>query len=427
MADYWFFASYASNDRVAELRQFFEWDLPFEVRRLASLPSTAALHDVGFFDRSGLEHGEAWATALVDALRSSRTYLPMVTNSLLGSRNCAKELGLFLARVEAWSEERPGTPQPRLVLPLSWDPPGWLADKLPPVLSGLQDAAEDAGALYAQEGLRGLMLDPAKSDYKRFVARLAKRIVDSGTAVRLPRLLAAPAFDDAPEAWQRGLPSRARTAAGTTAPVVAVDDGPVANFVFVAGRRSELVRVRTRVDGYGADAGWRWQPFLPESQVIGPLASRVAAAEGLLPNTLPFPADLVTVVREAERKNQIVIIVVDPWTACLDEYRQLLQAYDEVNVINSTVIVPWNTVDDELPGSESKLREALRTAFRRVRVLDASRLRDDIHNCDEFAEALVAAFADIRSRLMQFAVVPSPWGGEDPGELPLPSGPGVRV
>jgi FxsC-like protein len=96
---------------------------------------------------------------------------------------------------------------------------------------------------------------------------------------------------------------------------------------------------------------------------------------------------LVDPIRQAEAANEVVLIVVDPWTVRIKSYRDPLQAYDEQNFINCELLVPWNGADAETAASVADLRYSLRQSFQRTYVLNRSHLQDNITSREEFERA----------------------------------------
>jgi FxsC-like protein len=114
----------------------------------------------------------------------------------------------------------------------------------------------------------------------------------------------------------------------------------VATLVFVAGRRHELSAVRQDVAAYGGSAGRQWRPFLPQDVQVGPLVQELVAREGFYSKVVDIDAQLVETIRRAAAANEIVLIVIDPWTVRIQSYRDPLRAYDRQTFINCALLVP---------------------------------------------------------------------------------------
>jgi FxsC-like protein len=112
--------------------------------------------------------------------------------------------------------------------------------------------------------------------------------------------------------------------------------------------------------GYHDQGGWFWRPFLPtENDAVGLIAQQVVSEMGGRFNELAFDADIVDRIAQAEKRNELIVVVVDAWTINVERYAALLRRYDQNSPQNSAVVVPWNDQDPETVRYSRKLRKRL--------------------------------------------------------------------
>jgi FxsC-like protein len=412
MGDYEFFFSYARVDHDAYLERFYN-DLATEVRRLVPLSRRTPTSEIGFFDDGSIDVGEIWDAALVDGLQTARTFVAALTPGYVNSANCGRELAVFLQRVAGGG----GTARTRqaLLLPIMWQRPSRV--RVPEVLDSYQRTHQDLGATYAERGLRYLARRSASDpEYNELVDELAARVVQArSTAV--PALAPPPRWDTIHSAFAADPGSTAAAEADDPLPNV-----PKAWFAFMAGCRTELAALRADVTGYGGEAiGWR--PFAPsEPDMVGVTAQLTVGKEGLVFRTLEIDGTLTEQMRRAEQSGEIVVVVVDPWTARLASYRAYLRSIDQAQFVNYGVLVPLNPHDSDSVEQADALRGQVREALSRTYVVNPSYIRDSISTKEEFERELVAAVADARRRLAQLRDV-NVWNGATPRPMPVVAGP----
>lgn len=421
MSGHWFFLSYARRDAlgnayVTRLREH----LALEVGRVAGLPSSVGAGDIGFLDTEGIEAGQHWPDALARALQSCRVMVCLYSRAFFSSPYCGKEVQVFRSRLAAHGS--PGDPPPPLLVPLLWARPDTLANAVPPSLSRIQHADAAFGETYAEEGLYQLMsLSKYRDEYRRLLVRLAETIVRSAEAHPLAPLPDVPRLDAVPSAFDHRAPEASPHPAEPRA------SGPdTARFVFVAARRGELAELGAPDHAYGPAGGRDWRPYAPtEPEPVGLVTQRVAALENVFYETLPLADRLIDQLREAERTNTIVVLVVDPWSIRSETYRRHMLEFDEANFVNCGVLIPWHRQYDEAAEVRSILETGVRQTFSRAYVLNASYIRRSIHSVDELQKELIAVISEVRRRMIQRAQVflPPEYLSEHP--LPTISGPGT--
>ena len=150
------------------------------------------------------------------------------------------------------------------------------------------------------------------------------------------------------------------------APAAGTAQGPsYARFVIVAGRQSELKQVRQAIDAYG-DRADHWRPFKPPTEKFARLLIESVFTQVEVANegVLPVDRGLIKALEDSEEASHVVVILIDPWTLTVKEYREVLTEFDRRNLANCVVAVPWND-DPETRENEMALEAALLQTFPR--------------------------------------------------------------
>jgi len=149
-SDHWFFVSYAWANNVEPdgggslVSKFFEL---MENALRVKVDTTFAQN--GFLDRRRIEPGLNWEDVLTQALRGTRSFVPLLTASYFTRESCAKEWCAFERRADLHPRGR------ELVVPVVWDRP--VRIKPPP---GLQITLDEASVRQADA--------PMVREYNRF-------------------------------------------------------------------------------------------------------------------------------------------------------------------------------------------------------------------------------------------------------------------
>jgi FxsC-like protein len=273
----------------------------------------------------------------------------------------------------------------------------------------IQNKYEDFGDLYAKYGLSYLMRvkdpenDPA---YEKFIINLADIIVEQAKAhPTMPPLAVFSSIENVNSAFHAPapLPVVAATPPAAELPQTVPVPGPkgpnVTWFVYVAGRETDYVHIRTQRTGYGKQGGFDWQPYLPADKTIGTIAAGVAATKSFQPETLLISQKLIEHLREAEDNNTAVLLLVDPWTMKLESYTKPLCEFDKNRLDRCMMLVVWNKNDAETNQQAGVLRAELQKTF--FRSLDSKDIfRDSISSEEELQAELGAALDMMRKKIM---------------------------
>ncbi len=343
----YFFFSYARRDFEAEdafVDQFFN-DLRDELGR--AQPAARA-EELAYRDTERLFVGDDWAQELARMLGRCRTLVALYSPAYFASLYCGKEWTAFRGRVRRHHEQH-GEHVPALI-PVLWEPvaPGELHEEV----TKIQWAQPDMGEAYARHGLRALLrTDPSGEAYRTVVRVVAGRI--KGAAER--RLGELREFDlGAVRGYFPAPPP-------PTAPALEPSDSPGMVRLFIAaGRASEAAPEN------GAHHGprpWDWAPYHPPTRPsLAARAQQVITAAGHTTTLEEIGVGLGAKLDQAREDSQVSVLLVDPWVAAGERYREALREYDDQNHPVTGVLVPSGDHDPV----EGPTREALWTGVRGV-------------------------------------------------------------
>jgi FxsC-like protein len=427
--DYWFFLSYSRNDAQDGdpwLKLFYQ-QLARDVKAVAQLPTNTKIEDIGFIDDQGIEGGTQWTAELAEALQSSRVLVCLYSRSYFNSQWCGKEFQVFLRRVRALASQQGGA-WPPLILPVLWDRPAKLPQPFPKVIEDLklQYQHADFGQTYAEEGLAYLMRREEKQPYQTFCLEFRERVVRAAKSYPLPRLAQLDPWEAVESAFHSPSPPLP-TPQGTLPDTVPLPQsyGPdVAWLVYVAGRDEDYLGVRGQCTCYGA-GGALWKPYLPPSdRGAGKITQRVVDSSGYLRETLPLSKRLLADLRSAEEKNTLVLLIVDPWSLQLEQFRSPLADLDRANLVNCGVIIVWNDQDFETQQKRDELRRGIETTFLNTLVTEQIYFRDGVNSEADLEKELSAAIESVNRKIMKRFKLLRPVdlsGGALP-KIPVPTG-----
>jgi FxsC-like protein len=362
----YFFLSYARGNDDPYVERFFQ-DLCDEVRVLTGERSSA---EVGFLD-THVTVGSQWSASLVDALSRCGTFIALCSPAYFLSEPCGKEWEIFAQRARR-SEAMTGSSRSAL-LPVLWLP----QRTVPLAAQAVQYVNDTSGDSYASRGLRQMLrLQRHRDDYRDLLTQMAERIVHSARTGPPPSPPDRIDFDQVASAFHsRDTPARPTDAA-------AIHLGPptpqAVQFMVAAGSASEISTVRHDLRYYG-DLPEHWSPYHPETtRSIAAVASGIAADSSFEARIVDL-SQLDECLEVANRNNEIVVMLLDPWSIRLSPHREILRGFDRQNEAAAAVMVPWNLEDEETRENAPELTETLNATFpnhtqRRDQVMFRSRI-----------------------------------------------------
>jgi FxsC-like protein len=264
-----------------------------------------------------------------------------------------------------------GAPRPPVIIPILWVPERYILRWLPKGVSDIQYKHADFGVKYYEHGVRTLSkLNRHRDAYQDFLNGLARALVQAAELYRLKPAAELPSIHTVPNAFEDPREETSSPPQLIEAPWADEETaGPrFVQFIFVAGSRDELSKVRKSINYYGR-RGDEWQPYLPEveDQIIF-LTGDVVWREKLIPRIVDLDQHIERRLEEAENENNIVVIVVDTWTLQLEQYSDFMRKYDRREFVNCVVMVPWNQNDSEAEESREALKGVIYSTFERKAV-----------------------------------------------------------
>lgn len=445
MNNYWFFLSYArrndlsygrtENNKDRQLISKFFEDLAKEMSNRGPASISRKVAEVGFFDQAGIKTGDRWDESLATALRTSRVLVCLYSRAYFESEYCGKEFQVFQSRVRDFSVTRNASHLP-LIIPVLWHPLNNLP-LLPTCTSDIQYAHDEFGKQYAVEGLEFIMrLQKFRDEYQEFLIRFATRLIAVAEEHTLPILAECPPLKTVHSAFHAPMPAPQIVVMPNGAQSKEDDEpklentGPgVVHFAFVAGSSRELHQVRTRLEAYAERGGRYWKPYVPDvNKQAGFITQQALTDMELQQEVLPFSQKLLDQILEAEEgeSNVITLIVVDPWSLLLDNYRRQLNKYDKANLVRCAILVVWNEQEQEpgIPPDDVELK--VKQTFLTTLVNKNIYLRVNVSSEPNLRNEIQAAIIEIQRKLAERAKLlrPVPQNDAEFTLIPQITGPG---
>jgi FxsC-like protein len=348
------FVSYASDNRRYESDRLLFDEFVAELENEIGLHVHSDSGRLMFVANRDIQAGTEWTAELADALRNASVMLCFGSMHYFNSSWCGREFEVFRRRRNEWIHSHPGQPLPKAIIPVPWIP----VDDMPQAAQVFQDNDAAFPVEYRQLGLRKLLELDRKAERVVVRTALGERIKQALKGpVLAPLAQLAPVHQLTSAFHSDSMPA----AAGALAQALPFEDKS-ACFVFAAATKSEIAATqRADATPWSAADGWGWRPFHPQSSdKVGELAQRAASDRKLRFIQLECDANLLPRLKQAKQARVPVVIFADPWSVRLKRYRELLAEYDDLNLMNCAVLVPWNRDDPETANQEQALFAELR-------------------------------------------------------------------
>lgn len=405
-----FFFSYSRRDAGDPYLLRFYQDLQAEVAVRGGVP----LEEAGFLDVEQ-PTGERWPYTTGEALGKCAVFVPAYSINFFKSSSCGQEWNAFAAR----SVGVPGSRDrgPKGIRPVWWVPP----EDEPAVTQDLQDTRDRFGADYRKYGLRYLLQVSSNADqYQDFLVKFTSIILEAAKdpppTREIADLLAEPnAFAVSPTE----IAIKHSEADGRRS-------GPRhVYFAFTAASMAEMAGNRAALDSYGQD--YRdWSPYLPACP--DPLALRaqaIAGTQAKMTADLKLANDSVfELLARAKENRELIIFIIDPWTARLPIYKSVLLRLDEVRSGNAAVVVPWESHEIRKGSDGIQAQDELFAVLGNWIVAGAPTYSGDIGSLEEFEEVLGAVLVKIRAHIVKRADVAARVTEKGPTSRPIVDGTG---
>jgi len=282
----------------------------------------------GYFAARHNEAGTDWKDELVTHLRSCHVLVPLYSPNYFKSPHCGREWKVFYDRFQAYKAKRPpDVLDPEIILPVLWtaeflDTPREVPEIQNATIAAYPQAYRTIGLSYM---MRSRGYRAAYDDFvQRFSTRLAQMIRNQGAYKVNP----IPPYNEIepyfPPDSKRGL--------------------TFVRYVFMAGLRADMQRRRPGWEGYGDYADRKdWRPCYPdENREAGQIASALANEAGKGFEFIEPGEQLLERLRYARDLQNIVVIVVDPWSLEVPSLNTLAAIIDGEPLPNSALLVMWN-------------------------------------------------------------------------------------
>jgi FxsC-like protein len=422
----YFFLSYARGGDDVYVREFFN-DLCDEVRALEGLRGDV---EVGFLDNRNIPPGDTWSETLVDALARCQSFLALCSPAYFLSEPCGKEWAIFQERARQ-HQSRTGDSRSTLI-PLRWLP----SRTMPPAAQVIQYVPEPHWELPGREpwrerGIRQLLRIQRNRDvYLEFVTTVAELVVEATSHAPSSVVADEFPFEIVRSAFHTEEPVSVPPAINGLPPskIEAIDLIPNSDkvyFVVSAPTSAQAADERLgREDRqfYGATAP-DWSPYAPTAD--GPLAdyaTRIAAGRSLRAQVAEVD-ELEACIDRALRDNQIVVLLVDPWSTKMSHNYQVLNRYDRRDDRPAAVMIPWSSDDAETRAKTSELASIVSRTFpRNMRRPHTTTFRQSVLTNDAFRSDLQVVLEESRNRVIASGTLRRPLPGAS-GSRPILEGP----
>lgn len=423
----YFFLSYARGGDDVYVQEFFN-DLCDEVRALEGLSSS---DEVGFFDRGNIQPGDTWPEALVEALSQCQSFLALCSPAYFLSEPCGKEWAIFQERSRQFQEST-GNNRSALI-PLRWLPSRTMPEAAQ-VIQYVQEPRSDNSRSepHRERGIRQLLrIQRNRDDYLEFVTTVAELVVDAVLRAQLPVATERLEFEIVPSAFHRPVQINNIPAAITDSVPQAIKPAeliPLSNKVYfvlsapTADEAADEGLGRQDRQFYG-DSAEAWSPYRPTTvEPLAKFATLVAAGRSLAAQIAEV-GELDDCIDRARRDNQIVVLLVDPWSTKMEGHHEILNRYDRRDDQPAAVMIPWSTEDTETRSRSAELTTAVgRTFPRNMRRPHTTTFRPSVLTHEAFRSDLQVVLEESRNRVIASGTRRRPLSGNS-GNRPILEGP----
>ena len=424
---YQFFTSYAHADALDDdLLRTFYFDLASELKR-----TTAAREDE-FLDVLNIASGEEWRRSLADALGSSKSLLAFYSPLYFGSPDCGKEVAAFQTRLRNLKNDvqnPAASTASQLFIGVLWESERNFKDRIPLSLTDFQygvphfaeeplksdrkaiDKTVEVQKLERQYGLRRIMQlkDAGLPEYTAAYLEIVSRYAAHVEVATRQCDLSAYGFTGDYRTLTPTFPVQLSVADAAASTRSSGRKGPkYVRVLFIVGAPATFAGMnqRSNVTGYSDDPRL-WQPFLPEADdEIGPIVGRAIALEKMNPEFVSTsaglnPATLSKIVDAAENDNNILVVIIDPWSVYIPSLASNLISLDKRRIVYGSMFVCWNEKDSDITTRARELLDELEGVFFGMTQENASLLSEIVfHSPQELENHLRAKVTLAKTRIL---------------------------
>jgi FxsC-like protein len=354
-----------------------------DLRRAVAAAVPGRREPIGVLASEGSTDGDAWAPEIAAALATCRVFIPLCSPRLFLNRAAGRQWWIARERARRYSHEA-GAPSPAL-MPLLWAP----TPEAEGITLDLSEVDPDRPDRPLRQYLR---LRHLRDRYREVVSLIARRVVDAGDRHPLPPYRPMPVPSDIPSAFS----------GADRVPVGARSGRSTVHFVVAAGSREQMAEIREVIDFYGVRAE-DWTPFRPA--LNHPLADHASAvaADRLFSSDVVDLAQLPARIEQAGQDNEILVLLVDPWSPRLSEHRRLLAGVDHADPASTAVLVAVSASDPETVDNGVELGVAVRQALAGYAGRADAMFRPDVRTPEDFDAELATVLEAGRNQVLKAA------------------------
>jgi FxsC-like protein len=204
-------------------------------------------------------------------------------------------------------------------------------------------------------------------------------------------------------------------------------DGPKhVEILIAAGRAAQFGHRPARQAFYG-DRPESWRPYHPQvAKAIGPFAQTTAGSADFTSMLVEVGPGLDARIKQAKKKQNLIVLIIDPWSLDVGQLREHLQEYDVLDLRNCTAFVIWNDDDPETKAERAVLQKRLAKVFenKMAGARPFKGFRDDVDSLKKLENDLRDVLIQIHQSIVEREEVPRKAEGDQEVALAQVQGPG---
>ena len=356
----YFFLSYSRPEETdrRKITKFYE-DLCNEIKKITGKVKLKN-HNIGFFDK-GIQNGENWDDKIGKALHQSPVMVCLFSAYYFESEFCGKEWKAFTDRIY----EKTGKRTSNAIQPIIWSPISDFKSKLPNDINKLNTSNfKFKESQYLKYGFEKLL---TKRPYDKSINEFARTIVKiNRNENRLTESKEIPTYSEISNSFCDINLSIQNVDINQNVISPKIPTNRV-YLMFVVGSIEEI-EPEFKVSGiHSPNNNFAWFPFKEEDVIE--LTHRFVAQEGYQPSPLDFDPNYLEKLKKAEKENRVVILFVDSWTLGLQQYRTILNKYDNIKLGNCAVLIPQAEIIKQKNKSAVNPRDYVEYCFKKTKTI----------------------------------------------------------
>jgi len=390
---YWLYMTCSEAERQDTFCRTFFNDV------IRSLVGALPYGDLRYFDEGNRESPDVWSAWALRGIRDARVLVCLYTKSFFRSSYCGRVWGAFAERVQDYERLTGLRPDPSLIVPVLWGRPEENPEILPLAARQIGFDHNSFGHIYRRDGLRSLVQyaharrGDWEREYNEFLTTFSRYVLRAAETHPLPPTQAIRPLDEMPSVFYSAPDGRR--------PVSKQQGAEYAKFVFIAARNTDDIGNLRRAEAYGSEPQ-HWRPYYPMSRErIGDLTHQAALEAGIEADTIPLDDRCLNSMRDATETQNILLVLVDPWTVLLRDYLVRAEEYNDADLPGSTMLVCWNVDDPDTTDFRNALDRKVQTAFaNKFNANSPARIRHRIESIAQLRSELANALLGARRQIV---------------------------